>query len=168
MQRDLSSAQTFSTKIIFPVLWIGSFGLGTVMMFIVNGSLHDKTGTPPPTEIKWIFLAAWAVGSTFIYWACVRLKRVRMDETSLYISNYLREVQVPLRQVDAVTENCWLNIHPVTITFRSATEFGDRVVFMPKVRWFGFWTPHPVVAEIEHAVDRATGAVHAEPANSNE
>jgi hypothetical protein len=82
---------------------------------------------------------------------------VRMDETSLYISNYLREAQVPLRQVMTVTENRWLNIHPVTIKFRSATEFGDRVVFMPKVRWFGLWTSHPVVAEIQEAVDRAIG-----------
>ena len=157
MQRDLSSAQTFSTKIIFPVLWIGGFGLGTIMIFVVGGGLHDKTGTPPPAEMKWIFFAAWTLGSGFIYWGCVRLKRVRMDETSLYISNYLREVQVPLRQVMAVTENRGLNIHPVTITFRSATEFGDRVVFMPKVRWFGLWTSHPVVAEIQEAVHRSMG-----------
>src|SRR5262249_62361427 len=78
-----------------------------------------------------------------------------MDDTSLYVSNYLREIQVPLRQVAAVTENRWVNIHPVTIQFRSATEFGDRVVFMPRRRWFGWGRSHPVVAEIRHAVGRA-------------
>ncbi len=157
MPRDLSSAQTFPTKIIFPALWIGGFGLGTMALFVAGDSFHDKTGAAPPAEIKWIFLAAWTLGSMFIYWGCVRLKRVRMDETSLYISNYLREVQVPLHQVTAVTENRWLNIHPVTISFRSATEFGERVVFMPKVRWFGLWTSHPVVTEIQEAGDRAMG-----------
>jgi hypothetical protein len=97
------------------------------------------------------------VGGAVVYWRCVRLKRVRMDDTSLYVSNYLREIQVPLRQVADVTENRWVNIHPVTIQFRSATEFGERVVFMPKRRLFGFWRSHPVVAEIRHAVDRAAG-----------
>ena len=92
MPRDLSSAQTFPTKIIFPALWIGGFGLGTMALFVAGDSFHDKTGAAPPAEIKWIFLAAWTLGSMFIYWGCVRLKRVRMDETSLYISNYLREV----------------------------------------------------------------------------
>ena len=158
MARDLSSVQTFVMKIIFPALWVGGFGLGTVALFVVGDNLHDKSGAPPPAEIKWVFLAVWALGSTFTYWACVRLKRVRMDETSLYISNYLREAQVPLRQVMTVTENRWLNIHPVTIKFRSATEFGDRVVFMPKVRLFGLWTSHPVVTEIHEAVDRAMGS----------
>lgn len=157
MPRHLSSAQTFGMKIIFPVLWVGGFGLGTMAAFL--NTLHDRTGAPPPDEMKWIFLAVWILGSALIYWGCVRLKRVRMDGTSLYISNYLREAQVPLRQVIAVTENRWVNIHPVTIEFRSATDFGDRIVFMPQVRCFGLrsWSSHPVVAEIQEAVDRAMG-----------
>jgi hypothetical protein len=131
------------------VLWITGFGLGTVAVFLAHNT---------PNEMKGLFLVMWPVGSAFIYWWCIRLKRVRMDETYLYVSNYRREARIPLRQVAAVSENRWVNIHPVTIEFRSSTEFGDRVIFMPKMRWLGFWTSHPVVAQIREAAARAAAS----------
>src|SRR5262249_30888695 len=82
-------------------------------------------------------------------------KRVRMDERTLRVSNYLREVEVPLDEVERVHENPWLKSHPVTIRLRRPTVFGDRVVFMPRVRWYSWWAPHPVVPEIREAADRA-------------
>jgi hypothetical protein len=155
MQRTLSSAQTFVMKFILPPLWITGFGLGTLALFMPGDGFHDNTGAPPPPEMKWTLLGAWLLGSAFIYWSCVRLKRVRMDDDALYISNYQKEIRVLLRDVAAISENRWLNIHPVTIELSRPTEFGDRIVFMPKVRWFGFWSSHPVVAELREAARRA-------------
>ena len=63
----------------------------------------------------------------------MRLKRVAISGHSLAISNYLATIQVPLREVARVTENRWINIHPVTLHFRKPTAFGTSVVFMPKV-----------------------------------
>ena len=83
------------------------------------------------------------------------LPNMRLE--ALCISNYSSEIAVPLVNVAQVSENRWVNIHPITIEFHADTEFGSRVVFMPKVRWFAFWSPHPVVEEIRGAVDRATG-----------
>ena len=80
-----------------------------------------------------------------------------MDDQALYISNYSKEIVVPLANVADVSENRWVNTHPVTIQFHSETEFGTHVKFMPKVRWFGGWSSHPVVEEIRMAVNRATG-----------
>jgi hypothetical protein len=48
-----------------------------------------------------------------------------------------------------VTENVWLNMHPVTIHLKAPAEFGDRIVFMPKGRSFAFFSSHPVVAELK-------------------
>ncbi|OLC37597.1 MAG: hypothetical protein AUH81_05950 [Candidatus Rokubacteria bacterium 13_1_40CM_4_69_5] len=104
-----------------------------------------------------MFLLATIAGTVFIGRTCIPLKRVRMDDKALYISNYSTEIVVPLANVAEVTENRWLNIHPVTITFHSDTEFGPRVVFMPKRRWFAFWSSHPVVDEIRTTARRATG-----------
>jgi len=80
-----------------------------------------------------------------------------MDDKALYISNYSTEIVVPLNNVAGVTENVLINIHPITILFRSETEFGSQIVFMPESRWFGFWSSHPVVGEIQNAVARAGG-----------
>src|SRR5712692_151442 len=132
--RTLSSSQTFIMKALFPPLWIGGFTLATLRLFIAPGIWHDESGGPVDPQLKWFFLFASVVGGLFMWWSCIRLKRVRMDERALYISNYSTEIVVPLANVAEVSENRWVNIHPVTITFHSDTEFGPRVVFMPKRR----------------------------------
>ena len=155
--RTLSSAQTFALKVLFPTLWIGGCAAITLSLFLAPGAWGGPDGGPPDPALRWVLLFATVAGSAFIWWACVRLKRVRMDDRALYISNYSKEIVVPLADVAEVTENRWLNIHPVTVAFHSDTEFGSHVVFMPKARWLGFWSPHPVVDEIHAAVKRATG-----------
>lgn len=147
--RMLSSAQTFWMKFVFPTIWISVFGFGTLAMFV--GGFRGPNSTPAPPDMKWEFLAAWVAGTTFIYWACARLKRVRIEGSTIYVSNYLKEIRIPFEAIADVTENRWINIHPVTIHLRSATEFGDRIVFMPKIRIFG-WSSHPVVAELRELV----------------
>jgi hypothetical protein len=155
--RTLSSAQTFLMKFVFPVVWIGMFALFTLTMFLSPGAFHDQGGEPADASLKWFFLFATVVGTAFIRWLCFPLKRVRMDERSLYVSNYRDDINVPLADVDRVTENRWVNIHPVTIHLHRETEFGSSIVFMPKIRIFAFWSSHPVVADIRAAVERATG-----------
>ena len=155
--QTLSSAETFVMKFVFPVLWIGGLALAALSLFLFPDSWQGADGRPPEADVKWFLLFATIAGSAFIWWACVRLKRVRMDAKALYISNYSTEIVVPLALVAAVTENRWVNSHPVTIAFHSDTEFGSEVTFMPKVRWFALWSPHPVVEEIRLAVNRATG-----------
>lgn len=143
----LSSAQTFIMKLVFPILWIGMFGLGTLAMWA--NVLHGRDNNAPPEGIKWMFLLMWVVGTAFVLTLCGGLKRIRVDDRNLYISNYFREISVPLSMIERVTENRWINIHPITIRFRSVTDFGDRVRFMPKIRFFGGWSSHPVVTELE-------------------
>src|SRR5262249_31841465 len=89
-----------------------------------------------------------------LWWGCAGLKKVRLDHGSFYVSNYLREIAIPVGMIERVTENRWINIHPITIHFRCGTEFGDRITFMPKLRLFGSGSSHPVVAELmEEASD---------------
>lgn len=144
--KSLSSAQTFVMKIVFPIFWIVLFGAGMIAMW--SGALHGRNGAPPPA-IKWQFLCAWIIGSAFILWFSAALKRVRVDARNLYVSNYLREAAIPLRNIESVTENRWINVHPVTVHFRAPTEFGQKITFMPKVRFLAFWSSHPVVSELE-------------------
>jgi hypothetical protein len=164
MRRTISSAQTYLMKVIFPVLWIGAFSAATMLLFAGGGGFKDEAGNPPDPSMKWTFLLMTILGSAFIYWTCIRLKRVQLEGTALYVSNYQTEITVPLRDVADVTENRWINIHPVTIHFHRDTEFGASIVFMPKVRWFAFFSSHPIVAELQAAVARSQGASPDAPA----
>jgi hypothetical protein len=134
-------------KVVFPLLWISAFGLATLALWLA--SFHDKTGAAVTNHLKWIFLAAWVTGTTFILWTCTGLKQVRMDSENLYVSNYLKEITIPFRMIADVTENRWVNIHPVTIYFRGDTEFGSQITFMPTSRLALSWSSHPVVAELK-------------------
>jgi hypothetical protein len=139
-------------KFVFPVFWIGGFGLGTTLLFRAGDHLGDR---PAPPDMKWVFLPILLVGGIFIYWWCVRLKRVVMTDGELRISNYRREIVVPLSDVDEVTENRWVNLHPVTVQFVRRTDFGYRIVFMPKTRPFALFSSHPIVGELRSAAATA-------------
>jgi hypothetical protein len=145
---------TFFYKLIFPILWIGGFGVGTVGLF--GGVFTGSQGEAPPDTMKWQFLAILVLGSAFIYWACVRLKRVTLRDGDLLISNFRNSVVVPIADVERVTENRWINIHPVTLHLSRETEFGKKVVFMPKIRFWGFLSSHPVVQELREAAARSS------------
>jgi hypothetical protein len=121
-------------KFIYPAIWIPLFGLG------FEG---------PANAPRWEFLFMWIVGSVFIYWGGVRLKKVSVDDNFLYVSNYLKEISIPLSEIYDVTENVWLSVHPVTIHLNSPSEFGDKIVFMPPQRYFTFFSSHPVVNELK-------------------
>src|ERR1051325_4296476 len=108
----LSSLQTCFCKFFLPPIWIGMVGL------IVLRMSHD--GRP-----SLLFYLVWIFGSAYVCWSCVRLKSVNIDDHSLYISNYFKEIVVPFSDVGDVTENRWINNRPITIHFKVPTEFGD-------------------------------------------
>lgn len=121
-------------KLLFPPLWTV---LSAVPM--MTGGGYRASAHPPTMElIPFLF---WCLGMAAMRWMCIPLKRVRRDGINLYISNYFREIRVPLAAVGEVAENRWIDHHPVTIRFRRPTGFGERITFMPKARVFELEQP---------------------------
>jgi hypothetical protein len=150
MLRTISSVQTFFVKCVFAPVWVAGFGVGTLAVFTLP--LHPGA---PPLPVRFLFLAAWLFGSSFMWKTLAVLKRVRMDDRTLYVSNFRTEVAVPLVAVTAVRENKWLNYHPVTIEFETDTPFGRSITFMPTARFAALWKSHPIVRELRDAARRA-------------
>jgi hypothetical protein len=96
-ERTLSSAWTFWMKFLVPAIWILAFGYVT---FLWSG------GTP---QTKFVFLVVWIVGTTSILWVYAGLKRVRVDERQLYVSNYIEEIHIPFSAITEVKQNRWIN-----------------------------------------------------------
>lgn len=157
MRRTLSSAQTFFLKVVLPTLYIGGFAVVTALFFARAPGFRESHGGPTPGWIKWVFLATTVGGGALLYWFCGRLKRVELDRNALHVSNYWKEVAIPLRDVEGITENRWVNPPQVTVRFRRGTDFGTSIVFAPKMRWLASTEPHPIVKELEAAVRRARG-----------
>ena len=138
----ISSSLTFFFKVIFSSVWIGGMGFGTLILYAGRSE-------------NWIvFLIGWIIGSLFIYCFCIRLKLVAIDSENIYISNYFKTVSIPLTSIKKITENCFVNIHPVSITFEQETVFGSKIIFMPKSSWRSFFfLSFPAVQKLQNLVE---------------
>ena len=145
-ERTLSSVWTIWTKFVFPAVWISGFGLTAILLF--SGVLVDKNNATPPGQVNFGFLAVWILGTAFILWSCAGLKLVRVGDGKLHVSNYIREIAVPFSAIADVRQNRWLSYRPITIYFKNATEFGDKVVFMPEQSIL-FWRTDAAVSELK-------------------
>jgi hypothetical protein len=137
----LSSYATFSYKFVFPCAWIAIFGSGTLMgLFAPDSGDFAGRGT---------MLFALVVGSLLLWWVCARLKRVRLRGETLLVSNYIREIEVPLSEVTGVKQPLYWtsNLRPVTVEFASETRFGRSIVFMPPIS-FNLFVESPVARRL--------------------
>lgn len=147
--RNLSSDWTWFHKFVFPGLWISAFTIVTVGMFLQDDKNQARDG-------RWFFLGMTIVGATFLYWSVIRLKKVSLDGDRLVVSNYRREIQVPLRDVEKVTGSVMMNPELIWVHFRHPTDFGTKILFMPPTRlWRGF-SPHPMAAELRALAESAS------------
>jgi len=95
----------------------------------------------PPDPPTWILFRRF-----------VPLKRVILSDTSLHVSNFLREVVVPLRDVESVNQREGTE-SLVIVRFARRTAFGRRIVFSG-IGWKPP-QPHPIVAELRAVVTAA-------------
>jgi hypothetical protein len=127
-------------KIGLPTIWIGFVGSP-----VLSEAAH----------VVWFVLPLLIFGAVVIWIFVAPLKVVRIDHAALYVSNYRKEIRIPLSQVDDVIDAWIVNIYPITIFFRTETEFGRQIVFMPTVRLLGSFGRHPIVDELQDAIRRA-------------
>jgi len=135
--RVISSAQTFTLKFILPFVVIAIFAYGL-----------PRAGS----RVLPILFPAGVLVAASIYWYYVRLKKVAIDSEGLVISNYVREVRVPWRDIGKVTGNRWDKTHHVTVTFHGDTGFGSSIVFMPKFRFLWPGQEHPIAQQLRDLV----------------
>ncbi len=146
MSRLLSSGFTYVYKFVLPV-WIGIVVLGLTITTVLGIGRNMLSLPILPVIVALVALQLLPA---------LTLKRVEMDSRNLYISNFSKQIVVPLADVTDVSENRWLHYHPVTIQLARPTEFGNRITFAPDMSdtWFRFLS-HPVVAQLRTAVARA-------------
>lgn len=143
MKRRLSSLQTFLAKFVYPGVFVIFSGF-TLFNVITQKAFNDKLFFS-----LWFSLLYWFAFFAFVYWICIPLKSVSVDDKFLYVSNFRKEISIPLSEIHDITEIVWINVHPVKIHLKSPSEFGDKIVFMPKFRFFSFFSSHPIVDELK-------------------
>lgn len=133
MPRVISSAQTFITKFILPFVVVAILTYGI--------SLAGSRVLPLLAPVGVLVVVS-------IYWYYIRLKKVAIDSDGLLISNYVREVRVPWRDIIEVTGSRWVKTRQVTVTFDRDIGFGTSIVFMPRFRFLWPGQEHPIAQEL--------------------
>jgi len=131
--KTISTPLTPFFKFIFSTMWF--FVCGTLLII-------------PDIELPTLIL----ILPVFAFWEYSRIKGVKMDEDFLYVSNYFRSEKIPLDNIDSITDNIWLNSHPVTIHLKKPYSFGKKIIFMPRIL-FLFFKHHPIVKELQNELD---------------
>jgi hypothetical protein len=129
MKTTLSSPFTLFFKIVFPCAWLG---LGLVALINAFVELRGIGLIRP------LFLVCVWVGISFaiFYWNNFPVKRVYLDDRFLHVSNYIKQVSIPLAFIDNVKATgggSWWRWPPyrVVVTLKSTSEFGNEIKFVP-------------------------------------
>ena len=125
---------TFFCKYVFTCIWISIAGTCSIALYSTN-----KAGAE-------IFLF-WLGGTVLIYLMWGRIKKVSINpfNNMIYISNFIKEIEVPFENVTAISGSILLVPELVFIKFKVPTEFGNKIIFMPKFRILGGYSEHPIV-----------------------
>lgn len=147
-ERLLSSRSTWLYKYALGTLWIAGFAGVTLAMFVAPQAFGEDV-----SELRPLFAGATLLGAAFFYWHSMRLKRVRQRGDVLLISNFRREIEVPLRDVERVSGSVLVTPELIFLRFRRPTAFGDRIVFMAPWRPVQGLNRHPLVRELRQLAE---------------
>ena len=101
----------------------------------------------------YIFFGSLIIALIGIYQTLVQYKKVWIDKEFLYVSNFLKEIKIPLSNIAEVTESKWLKYRPITIALKTESELGRKIMFVPKYDGIRIIADNPIVYELKNAAE---------------
>ena len=144
MRRQLSSRQTFLAKFVIPAVAFVAAAALFVTPFFVMPLLGEEPFAWGPALIALccVGLTAWWCLTTY-----VPLKVVSVERPNLWVSNYVKEVAVPLSEVKQVAEVEQFKQKLIVLSLKRPTEFGREIKFLPRAE-LRLLKEHSVVHEL--------------------
>jgi hypothetical protein len=126
---QLSSSQTTGWKFHFPTYWTAGFGAAIVGIWL--GAFRGPNHELAPAAMRWQLLGVWLISSTLLIRFGWRLHRVSLHDSTLTVSNYFREISIPMANVSRVTQSYMSKPPTITIHLKQPTALGRRILFIP-------------------------------------
>jgi len=125
---NLSSKSTMFLKFMVPIIYTVFFGV--LLLFIVTrGGI--QTTLIPQGLAKLLLAVAYLIIFGFLYFFCIRLKRVEADADHLYVTNYRKYLRYPFSSISKMEKKNFGVINLVQVTFGEKGSLGTDVVFLP-------------------------------------
>jgi hypothetical protein len=139
MEQEISSGETVTYKFIQPI--IVNAGCAPIAYYLLRAAAKEITAA----IVALIFIAI-ALNSLRL---ARQIKKIGMDDYFLYVYSGSQKYKTPLTNIAEVKEST--SGHPkfVTLVFKQRTEFGSKVVFIPKFEQVSmFRRKFPVLDEL--------------------
>jgi len=142
MIRVISSPFTFILKFLFPAVWI-AVGLYGLLVRLVHQQFDGG----------FFFICLWLAVSLLIFGlGLFPLKKVSLGDDALLVSNFIREVDIPLSEIEQVEAVGFGWFHwtmpRIIIKLKSYSLFGKRIQLRP-----GYYFKD-VIDDLNKAVER--------------
>ncbi len=123
----ISSSFTLVLSIFIPVFWFVFFG--SLCLFFV---LQDPEDLPlsNPRPIKLGFIAFYLFFGFCISYFLFQLRRVELDDSHIYITNYFKTIKLPLDQVDTFSTIHLIGMYRVKVRLAYKSSLGKNIRFI--------------------------------------
>jgi hypothetical protein len=138
MKRVISSKDTFFYKIILPVFFLICAVVLPPVVYLYDSK--DNSAAAFFVFFTMLMLA------TLIFLMTKKTKKLSLNDNFLYVSNYLKEIAVPLSNIDKIL---WFSdMRPTMIYLKTPSEFGKKINFFPNIKATS-WKSNPIVEELK-------------------
>lgn len=134
--KQVSSSLTLFFKIFIPTFWMAFFGF-FILALLRYGA--DQMPIFRSIEFKIGALIFYFTGLLSLYYFFMRLKRVEIDDTHIYVTNYFKTYKYPYNDIAEIKESNILFFKKIKIKLLSKGAFGQNFTFIAsKKRWSEF------------------------------
>ena len=146
--RVISAAHTPLLKWGLP-----GFFLWEWLWYMVSWARMHRLHVPTPPALV-VYIIVNAALCLWVGWSFLGLKHVAYTDTELHVSNFRRQIVVPLSDVVSVGRTV-IGMNAIVIQLAQDSEFGNRVTFIPKRMFHPFVWTHPIVDRLRDLVAAA-------------
>lgn len=131
--QQVSTSLTLLLKIFLPVFWTTIFFAFTLAVWFLKTS--HFAGIPIQT-FRYGMVGFLLIGIAFFYFTVLQLKRVEMDQSHIFVTNYFKNFKYPWANVEDIEERDFIIFRTIHIVLKEPGTFGKRVPFVASRRKF--------------------------------
>jgi len=131
--QQVSTSLTLFLKIFVPVFWTVIFASFTMAVWFLDTSHFAGM---PIQIFRYGITVFLLVGIAFFYFTVLRLKRVEMDQTHIFATNYFKNYKYPWSNVENIEERDFVIFRTIHIVLKEPGTFGKKITFVASRRKF--------------------------------
>ena len=122
--KQLSSNRTLIFKTFIPIFWLVFFGAFTISTFFMNESYIGQISIE---FFRILTIVFYLIGSVTLALTAMRLKRVELGESEIFISNYLKSYKYSIADLEKIRIQNFVLFKSMKVIFKGKTSFGTKI-----------------------------------------